>query len=132
MGTGRPEDQNPPVPNEHPYVQPLIDDDLVAASGDMVDQPDKYRRAVKRLRKLLRARTELGLKRYGVPGLQPFNGRDTRRDAEEEALDAAVYLKAFALETGDERDEEAYDRQLDIALYLQTRAIEREDNPDAL
>lgn len=37
-------------------------------------------------------RDELGRKRYGTP-LQAHNGRDALRDAYEEALDLAVYLR---------------------------------------
>ena len=45
----------------------------------------------------MRARDALGLRRYGVR-LQPGNGRDTLRDAYEEALDLAVYLRAAIYE----------------------------------
>lgn len=40
----------------------------------------------------MRARNEFGTKKYGVP-LRPFNGRDVLKDAYEEALDLAVYLR---------------------------------------
>ncbi len=40
----------------------------------------------------LRARLDLGIRRYGV-GLQPFNGRDALLDAYQEALDLAAYLR---------------------------------------
>ena len=43
------------------------------------------------------ARTAVGIERYGT-GLQPFNGRDALRDAYEEALDLAVYLKQCLIE----------------------------------
>lgn len=43
------------------------------------------------------ARDALGRKRYGVP-LQPHNGRDALRDAYEEALDLAVYLRQAVYE----------------------------------
>jgi hypothetical protein len=46
---------------------------------------------------LLRQRRDLGLSRYGAT-LQPFNGRDTRRDAEEEAADWFVYFLAYLQE----------------------------------
>lgn len=45
----------------------------------------------------MRARDELGRQRYGVR-LQPGNGRDTLRDAYEEALDLAVYLRTAIYE----------------------------------
>jgi hypothetical protein len=51
------------------------------------------------------ARDHVGRKRYGVP-LQPFNGRDALRDAYEEALDLAVYLKQALLER--EEDERRF------------------------
>lgn len=40
----------------------------------------------------MEARDQLGRQRYGTP-LQPYNGRDALRDAYEEALDLAVYLR---------------------------------------
>ena len=39
----------------------------------------------------MRARRELGIERYGQP-VRRDDGRDAKRDAEEEALDLAVYL----------------------------------------
>ena len=45
----------------------------------------------------LEARTQVGIERYGT-ALQPFNGRDALRDAYEEALDLAVYLKQCIVE----------------------------------
>ena len=69
----RPGDQPLPVPNAHPAIQ-----DLVLAD--------------------IEARRELGIQRYGTP-LQPFNGRDSLRDAYEEALDLAIYLRQLIYET---------------------------------
>jgi hypothetical protein len=40
----------------------------------------------------MEGRKVVGLKRYGTL-LQPFNGRDALRDAYEEALDLAQYLR---------------------------------------
>lgn len=45
----------------------------------------------------IEARTQVGIERYGTP-LQPFNGRDALRDAYEEALDLATYLKQCLIE----------------------------------
>ncbi len=45
----------------------------------------------------MHARNQLGLRRYGTQ-LQPFNGRDALRDAYEEALDLAVYLRQAIME----------------------------------
>jgi hypothetical protein len=50
----------------------------------------------------LENRRELGIKRYGT-ALQAFNGRDMLRDAYEEALDLAVYLRGV-LEERDRRN----------------------------
>lgn len=66
--------QPPPVPNDRPPV-------WAAVIADM------------------HARDATGRARYGVP-LQPHNGRDALRDAYEEALDLAVYLKQALLERG--------------------------------
>lgn len=65
-------EQPDPVPNDKPAVWPLV----------MVD---------------MASRDNLGRKRYGT-ALQPFNGRDNLRDAYEEALDLAVYLRAAIYE----------------------------------
>ena len=61
-----------PSPNQHPPVWPLV----------MVD---------------MAGRDKLGRERYGTP-LQPHNGRDALRDAYEEALDLAVYLRTAIYE----------------------------------
>lgn len=60
-------DQPMPVPNDHPSIQGLVRVDL-------------------------EARELVGIQRYGTP-LQPHNGRDALRDAYEEALDLACYLR---------------------------------------
>lgn len=65
-------DQPMPVANDKPAVWPIV----------MAD---------------MQSRHELGIKRYGTP-LQPFNGRDALRDAYEEALDLAVYLRTAIFE----------------------------------
>lgn len=61
------EEQPAPVANDLPAVWGLV-------MKDMID------------------RDQTGRQRYGVP-LQPHNGRDALRDAYEEALDLAVYLR---------------------------------------
>jgi len=68
----RPGDQPLPVPNDAPSVQSAVRADLDA-------------------------RERVGIERYGTP-LQPNNGRDALRDAYEEALDLACYLKQAILE----------------------------------
>lgn len=40
----------------------------------------------------MKARNEFGVQKYGTP-LQAFNGRDALKDAYEEVLDLAVYLR---------------------------------------
>lgn len=42
-------------------------------------------------------RKRIGIQRYGTP-LQPHNGRDALRDAYEEAVDLACYLKQALME----------------------------------
>lgn len=69
-------EQPAPVANDRPAVWPLVVEDM-------------------------KARDAVGRQRYGVP-LQPNNGRDALRDAYEEALDLAVYLKQALLENGDQ------------------------------
>jgi hypothetical protein len=60
-------EQPAPTPNAHLSVQSMVRDDLVT-------------------------REEIGRQRYGT-ALQPHNGRDALRDAYEEALDLACYLR---------------------------------------
>lgn len=60
-------EQPAPTPNEHPALWPLVISDMAQ-------------------------RDDTGRRRYGTP-LQPFNGRDSLRDAYEEALDLCVYLR---------------------------------------
>lgn len=45
----------------------------------------------------IETRREVGIKRYGT-ALQAFNGRDMLRDAYEEALDLAIYLRGVMYE----------------------------------
>lgn len=63
----RPGDQPLPTPNGSTDIQSLVIADIVA-------------------------RRELGIERYGTP-LQAHNGRDALRDAYEEAIDLAMYLR---------------------------------------
>ncbi len=65
-------DQPMPVRNHHPSIQGLVRADL-------------------------EQREHVGIQRYGTP-LQPHNGRDALRDAYEEALDLACYLKQAMVE----------------------------------
>ena len=45
----------------------------------------------------IQSRKRIGVQRYGTP-LQPNNGRDALRDAYEESLDLACYLKQALME----------------------------------
>lgn len=60
-------EQPAPVPSDRPAIQDLVIDDI-------------------------RTRKQVGIQRYGTP-LQAHNGRDALRDAYEEALDLAQYLR---------------------------------------
>lgn len=64
--------QPAPVKNEHPEVWPIVIEDM-------------------------QQRHEFGKRKYGV-GLQPHNGRDALKDAYEEVLDLAVYLRTTIYE----------------------------------
>lgn len=68
----REHDQPLPQQNDRPYVQPAVIEDL-------------------------QHRIEVGIERYGTP-LQPMNGRDTVKDAYEEAMDLTVYLRGMMFE----------------------------------
>jgi hypothetical protein len=68
----QPAEQPMPVANDHADIQSLVIADV-------------------------RTRREVGIQRYGTP-LQPFNGRDALRDAYEEALDLAMYLRQVIAE----------------------------------
>lgn len=63
----RPGDQPLPVPNGTPDIQSMVIEDIGR-------------------------RRQTGIDRYGTP-LQAHNGRDALRDAYEEALDLACYLR---------------------------------------
>lgn len=71
----RPGDQPLPVVNDSPDVQSMVIEDI-------------------------RARREVGIERYGT-ALQPHNGRDALRDAYEEAIDLATYLRQMIAEQSD-------------------------------
>lgn len=60
-------EQPMPTRNDRPSIQSVVRADLVA-------------------------REQVGIQRYGT-SLQPHNGRDALRDAYEEALDLACYLR---------------------------------------
>lgn len=64
--------------------------------NDHIEQPMPTPNGGTSIQALVRAdldtREQVGIQRYGTP-LQAFNGRDALRDAYEEALDLACYLR---------------------------------------
>ena len=70
----------------------------------------------------MKARDDFGRAKYGTP-LQVGNGRDHLADAYQEALDMAVYLKAWALEGN---DPSYYRRALTCVLELRALLLERD------
>lgn len=75
----------------------------------------------------IQQRRELGIQRYGSP-LMTHNGRDAVRDALEEAVDLAVYLKQVELETRDrialiDRVTSVRDAWREHCLHWQTREL---------
>jgi hypothetical protein len=68
-------------------------------------------------RELMAARARLGLERYGQP-LRPNNGRDTRRDATEEAADLVAYLMTLL------REGDGVDVKYHMALRIYVGLVE--------
>ena len=75
----------PPTTNEHPPCWAKVIQDVFACGGpeSLADDMD--------------VRDQFGRSKYDTP-LQPFNGRDAIKDAYQEALDLAVYLKQAQME----------------------------------
>lgn len=72
----------------------------------------------------IQARKELGIQRYGS-ALMTHNGRDSLRDAREEAVDLAVYLMQVELEDRDAKADLAAQRPfIDRLLAAQGRMLE--------
>jgi hypothetical protein len=78
-----------PTRNDHPSIQSLVRGELALRIEDEV--------AAALVDIDLGKREAHGIEVYGTP-LQPFNGRDVLRDAYEEALDLACYLKQAVCE----------------------------------
>lgn len=101
-------EQPAPVPNDEPSVQ-----------GEVI--------------KDMHERMKLGLVRYGTL-LQPHNGRDMLRDAYEEALDLAVYLRG-AIMKRDARGEIAPTAEMDairmVAAVMRTAGMDKLRVPEA-
>ncbi|MGH3376004.1 MAG: hypothetical protein ACRDP6_14795 [Actinoallomurus sp.] len=77
---------------------------------------------------LIEERKQLGIQRYGSP-LMTHNGRDSVRDATEEALDLTVYLMQVAMEMRDLRAEleQAREERDAARLVSQGRTMEHYD-----
>lgn len=75
----------PPTPNEHPPCWQMVIKDVFACGcpESLADDMD--------------ARDQFGRAKYNVQ-LQPFNGRSAIKDAYQESLDLAVYLKQAQME----------------------------------
>jgi hypothetical protein len=90
-------EQPSPVPNDRPSIQAAVRRDLIA-------------------------RERLGVERYGTP-LQPHNGRDALRDAYEEALDLACYLRQALIERDGSSDAASPSWQVPFAQLAIVRTV---------
>lgn len=90
-------EQPMPAPNDSPSVQGMVIADL-------------------------EVRLQVGIQRYGTP-LQPHNGRDALRDAYEEALDLAIYLRQVIAER-DSPNPETRHAAAQLIEQLRQRAVE--------
>jgi hypothetical protein len=74
---------------------------LVNSLRDIAEQPkpkpNTHQAVMDLVMEDFKARDQLGKERYGTR-LQPFNGRNGLRDAYEEALDLAIYLRQVIFE----------------------------------
>ena len=89
--------QPAPTPNDKPALWPMVIEDV---KNLYPNEPEVY--ASIEIRADMAARDQFGRKKYGVP-LQPNNGRDPLKDAYEELLDAAVYLKQTIVEKSERK-----------------------------
>lgn len=98
-------EQPPPIPNDNPCSWERVLSDVASMRVEFEaphGHPANQELAAKVFFELeadMQARDRLGAKRYGTR-LQPHNGRDSLRDAYEEALDACVYLANYDAEVG--------------------------------
>lgn len=70
---------------------------MTAATEQPMPRPNSAPSVQAAVRADLEVREQVGVERYGTP-LQPHNGRDALRDAYEEALDLACYLRQALIE----------------------------------
>jgi hypothetical protein len=89
------QEQPMPTPNDKPSIQSMVRHDL-------------------------EERERVGVQRYGTP-LQAGNGRDALRDAYEEALDLACYLKQVIVERDGREATRLIDRDGDAWLLADGR-----------
>lgn len=68
----------------------------------------------------IQARNEKGRETYGVE-MNPFDGRNSLRDAYEEILDCAAYLKKCLMETEEEEVLEEIKRWIETRRKRETR-----------
>jgi hypothetical protein len=111
------QEQPTPTPNNQPASWDAVVIDL--ADGPWINRHMVINDAL--------SRDAIGKERYGTR-LQPFNGRDSLRDAYEEVLDGAVYLKNVQLEQSwqDWELENAYRLLLATACLIRARLLERD------
>lgn len=115
-------DQHLPVRNNRPVIQQLVIDELLR--DHTMDQPPN-RDVRDALVSDIWDRLAVGIQRYGT-GLQPHNGRDVLRDAYEEALDLAMYLRQ-AVEEGADDLRGDYMRALVMAARIRGKITDRDD-----
>ncbi len=106
-----------PVVNDRPCVQDAVIADLRRSLG----MQDEFGNELVDPRVIadIEARKAIGLAKYGTL-LQPFNGRNPRVDAYQEALDLAQYLKQGLLE-GDTTLAYVYEMTLGTLTWLRSK-----------
>lgn len=87
----RPGDQTLPVQRQG---EESVQDRVIHKMGLLVEQGRMDPEDAERIIATMQESKEVGIQRYGT-ALQTFNGRDTLRDAEEEARDLFVYLSTL-------------------------------------
>lgn len=108
------QEQVPPVPNATRPVWDMVIEDATAQLEVLTGTEHGGALREKFLADM-RARSDLGVARYGTP-LQVGNGRDWLRDAYEEALDLTVYLRQGMAEGGGVDVDVAYHYQVALVL----------------
>lgn len=91
----RPGDQPLPTVNDRPDIQSLVIKDL-----EFRHTLDRCGGLATLVARDISDRRHVGIQRYGT-ALQPFNGRNAKRDAYEELLDFVTYAKQCVVECAD-------------------------------